>query len=264
MPQSKYYSILIVPDGVESSMGIKMRAWVFKALVTMFALLMVGLIIFFSFYGKILVRASKASELMQENEELKRYKYKLGLLEENMKETRKLVTRISGLAGVDFKIPELPPDSVIFAEMVKTKPAVLERSSNINVNTPEGLPVDGFITRGFSIEGEDYHPGVDIAGEIGTPILATGAGMVSFVGEDSVYGNMVIIDHENGLSTIYGHNSEILVELGQEVLLGSRIALMGSSGKSTAPHLHYELRKEEKPVNPLKYMSEYEILSKQE
>lgn len=264
MPQSKYYSILLVPDGVENPLGVKMRSWLFKAVIGFFALLFVGLIFFFSFYGKILVRASQASHLMQENAELKRYKYKLGLLEENMKETRKLVTRISSLAGVDFEIPELPPDSVIFAEMVKTKPAVLERSQDIDLAIPDGLPVDGFITRGWSVEGGDYHPGVDIAGEIGTPILSTGAGTVSFVGEDSVYGKVVIIDHEDGLSTLYGHNSENLVEVGQEVLVGSRIALLGNSGKSTAPHVHYELRKDGKPVNPLKFMSEYEVLSKQE
>lgn len=264
MPQSKYYSILLVPDGVENPHGIKMRAWIFKGLVGFFILLFVGLILFFSFYGQILVRASQASDLMKENQELKRYKYKLGLLEDNMKETRKLVSRISSLAGVDFEIPELPPDSVIFAKMLENKPAVLERSQDIDLNVPDGLPVEGFITRGFSVEGDDYHPGVDIAGEVGTPILATAAGVVSFVGVDSVYGKMVIIDHENGLSTVYGHNSEILVEVGQEVLVGSRIALMGNSGRSTAPHLHYELRKDGKPVNPLKFMSEYEVLSKQE
>ena len=241
-----------------------MRAWLFKALIGFFALLFVGLIFFFSFYGEILVRASQASDLMRENEELKRYKYKLGLLEDNMKETRKLVSRISALAGVDFEIPELPPDSVIFAEMLENKPAMIERSREIGMNTPDGLPVDGFITRGYSVEGDDYHPGVDIAGEVGTPILTTAAGVVSFVGEDSVYGKMVIIDHENGLSTVYGHNNEILVEIGQEVLVGSRIALLGNSGRSTAPHLHYELRKEGKPVNPLEFISEYEVLSKQE
>ncbi len=264
MPQSKYYSLLLVPDGVENPHGIKMRAWMFKTIVVFFALLFVGLIFFFSFYGKILARASMASELIKENEELKRYKYKLTLLEENMKETRELVSRISALAGVDFQIPEIPPDSIIFAEMVQTKPAVLERSLEVSVNIPDGLPVEGFVTRGFSIEPDDYHPGVDIAGEIGTTILATAGGTVSFVGEDSVYGKVVIIDHENGLSTVYGHNSEILVEVGQEVLVGSRVALLGNSGKSTAPHLHYELRQDGKPVNPLNFMSEYEVLSKQE
>ena len=80
---------------------------------------------------------------------------------------------------------------------------------------------------------------------------------------DSVYGLMVIIEHENNISTLYGHNKEILVEIGREVLVGSRIALLGNTGRSTAPHLHYEIRENDKPVNPIKYISGYEILNKQ-
>ncbi len=209
------------------------------------------------------MRASQATQLQSENESLKRYKYKLSLLEENMKEARKVVTRISDLAGVDFEIPELPPDSILFAEMGNTKPAVVQKSFPINETLPEGFPVEGYITRGFSDNPEDYHPGIDIAGEIGTPILSTAAGMVTQVESDPVYGLMVVIEHENNISTLYGHNSEILVEIGQEVLVGSRIALLGSTGKSTAPHLHYEVRENGKPVNPIKYITGYEILNKQ-
>jgi murein DD-endopeptidase MepM/ murein hydrolase activator NlpD len=264
MSQTKYYSVLIVPDGVENPIGIKMRSWIFKTLVTLVALLLIGLIFFFSFYGKILVRASQATQLMEENESLKRYKYKLSVLEENMKETRKVVSRISALAGVDFELPEVPPDSVIFATMAEPAPAIVQRSFPKDENIPEGLPLKGFITRYFSSGSDDAHPGVDIAGEIGTPVLATAAGTVARIGYDSVYGNIVVIDHENDISTVYGHNSEILVEVGQEVLVGSRIALLGNTGKSTAPHVHYEVRIKDKPVNPLNYMSEYEVLSKQE
>ena len=77
------------------------------------------------------------------------------------------------------------------------------------------------------------------------------------------WGNTVVIEHENNISTLYGHNKEILVEIGQEVLVGSRIALLGNTGKSTAPHLHYEVRENENPINPIKYISGYEILNKQ-
>jgi len=184
-------------------------------------------------------------------------------IEENMKEAQKIVSRISSLAGVDFEIPKLPPDSVLFAEMGKTKPAVVQKAYPVNENIPEGLPVEGYITRGFSNNSEDFHPGIDIAGEIGTPILSTAAGLVTHSELDSVYGLVVIIEHENNISTLYGHNKEILVEIGQEVLVGSRIALLGNTGRSTAPHLHYEVRENGKPVNPIKYISGYEILNKQ-
>ncbi len=263
MSQTKYYSILFVPDGVENQFGIRLRSWLFKTIIIFFSLLLIGIVFFFSFYGKILMRASQATQLQTENESLKRYKYKLSLLEENMKEARKRVTQISALAGVDFEIPELPPDSILFAEMGNTKPAVVQKSYPINETLPEGFPVEGYITRGFSDNPKDFHPGIDIAGEIGTPILSTAAGLVTQAEFDPVYGLMVVIEHENNISTLYGHNSEILVEIGQEVLVGSRIALLGNTGKSTAPHLHYEVRENGNPVNPIKYKTGYEILNKQ-
>ena len=264
MSPTKYYNILIVPDGVENQFGIRMRSWLFKTVIAAFAILIAGIIFFFSFYGEILVRASQTSQLQRENESLKRYKYKLSLLEENMKEARKVVSRISNLAGIDFEMPELPPDSVIFASMTNPKPAIVQRAYPTNERIPGGLPVKGYVTRGYSDDQVDFHPGIDIAGEVGTPILATAAGTVSYTGVDSVYGQMVIIDHDNNISTVYGHNSEILVEIGQEILVGGRIALLGNTGRSTAPHVHYEIRENDKPVNPLKYMTDYEILREQE
>ncbi len=259
---ARFYNIMIVPDGVERSFGIKLRAWVFKGLIIGAGVLTVGLILFFAFYGHILSRAARTDQLARENEELKRYKYKLLLLEENMKETRKIVAKISGLAGVDFQIPELPPDSVLFAP--REKPAVVARPVVSPECVPSGLPLEGYMTRGFSGEDENYHPGVDIAAEIGTPVLATASGKVVFAGVDNIYGLTIIIEHENNMTTVYGHNSELLVEVGQEVLAGGRIALSGNTGRSTAPHLHYEIREYNEPVNPLKYIMDDEISVKQE
>nr|MBN2277637.1 M23 family metallopeptidase [candidate division Zixibacteria bacterium] len=252
---AKYFSLMIVPDGVESPFGIKMRAWLFKTLVVLAILFVIAVILFFSFYGKIIARAALADRLEKENEDLKRYKYKVGLLEEKMNDTREIVGRISQLAGVDIELPELPSDSVLFASFEKTPPAIMTRSVAAGDGRPDGLPLQGYMTRGFRDDSAGYHPGIDIAATIGTPVLATASGTVTFAGEDSVYGLIVIIEHDDGISTLYGHNSEILVEEGSEVLVGGRIALSGNTGKSTAPHLHYEIRENNQPVNPLKYIS---------
>lgn len=259
---ARYYNIMIVPDGVERSIGIKLRSWVFKTLLVGVAVITVSLILFFIFYGNILSRAARTNQLARENEELKRYKYKLILLEENMKETRKIVEKISSLAGVDFQMPELPPDSVLFAP--REKPAVVPRPVVSPESVPSGLPLEGYMTRGFVGEDENYHPGVDIAAEVGTPVLTTASGKVVFAGVDNTYGLMIIIDHGNNMSTVYGHNSELLVEVGQEVLAGGRIALSGNTGRSTAPHLHYEIRENDEPVNPLKYIMDDEVSVSQE
>ena len=259
MKAGKYYSLMIVPDGVEKPKGIRMPAWLFKVVTVLVGLVVISLIVFFYFYGDIVARAAVTDKLREENEGLKRYKYKLSLLEENMQESRKIVSRISQLAGVEFNLPELPPDSIIFASVDSPGPATIERTVGVSDKCPDGMPLEGFITRGFSDENEDFHPGIDIAAASGKPVLATATGKVSFAGFDSTYGHMVIIEHENNITTVYGHNSELLIATGQDVLVGGRIALSGNSGVSSAPHLHYEIRESGNPVNPLTYIKDHEI-----
>lgn len=100
------------------------------------------------------------------------------------------------------------------------------------------------------------HTGLDIAGPIGTPIYATRAGVVtrSQCGYNGGYGCYIIIDHGGGMSSLYGHNSRLYVTVGEQVAQGQNIALMGSTGRSTGPHSHFEIRVNGKRVNPLKYI----------
>jgi len=97
------------------------------------------------------------------------------------------------------------------------------------------------------------HSGIDIPGHAGTPILASGPGIVRFAGWAGGYGNMIEIDHGNGLETRYGHLSRILVAAGAPVASGQQIALMGSTGMSTGNHLHFEVRRGGRATDPLAY-----------
>ena len=90
----------------------------------------------------------------------------------------------------------------------------------------------------------------DIANVVGTPVHASKAGTVSYAGWRGGYGKCVMIDHGNGVQTLYGHNSKIQVTVGQKVSAGETIALMGSTGNSTGPHCHFEIRINGSPVNP--------------
>lgn len=126
---------------------------------------------------------------------------------------------------------------------------------------PSIWPVRGEITGGFGqrmdpLGGEDgaFHTGVDISAPIGTEIEATADGIVLHAGWDAGYGNEILLAHGYGVTTKYGHLSKIYVVVGQEVKRGQPIGAVGTTGRSTGPHLHYEVLADEKPVNPAKYL----------
>jgi len=121
-------------------------------------------------------------------------------------------------------------------------------SGEVDMSSPFGVRTDPFNGR------PAMHTGIDLRGEIGEVVHATANGKVSVAGREGGYGNMVEIDHGNGFSTRYGHLSEIDVKVGQKVRIGQVIGKIGSTGRSTGPHLHYETRINKEPVNPQKFL----------
>lgn len=101
----------------------------------------------------------------------------------------------------------------------------------------------------------EYHPGIDLAAPTGTPIYATGTGVVVYAGWKNGYGNFVEIDHGNGFTTRYGHASRILVSVGDQVTKNQEIAKVGSTGRSTGPHLHYEVLRNGQRQDPATYLA---------
>ncbi len=129
--------------------------------------------------------------------------------------------------------------------------------------TPSIWPAKGAVTSGFGWRtspfdgGAELHQGIDIASEAGTPVVATADGEVAQCGWDGGYGNAVQIDHGNGLATVYGHNERLAVSAGQTVVKGQVVAYAGSTGKSTGPHVHYEVRKDGAAIDPWRYLVAY-------
>jgi murein DD-endopeptidase MepM/ murein hydrolase activator NlpD len=126
---------------------------------------------------------------------------------------------------------------------------------------PTGLPVKGYVTDGFGMrrnpfngEGREVHEGMDIAVDFGTPVMATADGLIIHSGPYSGYGNLVIIYHTNGITTRYAHLSRISVEAGHRVKRGDSVGHAGSTGRSTGPHVHYEIRENDQSVDPLRYV----------
>lgn len=117
-------------------------------------------------------------------------------------------------------------------------------------------PVDrARLSRGFKTEGRRPHLGIDLAGPKKTPIYSSHGGVVIYTGRDfRGFGKMILIETGSGWATLYAHLDEILVSEGQRVRLGESIGLMGNTGRSTGPHLHFEIRKNKSPVDPLIYL----------
>ncbi len=125
---------------------------------------------------------------------------------------------------------------------------------------PSAWPARGWITSMFGAKrgwggNSRFHEGIDIAGPRGTPIVAPGDGVVTYNGYRQGYGKAIIIDHGYGISTVYGHCSALFVDEGQRVKRGHLIAAIGNTGRSTGPHLHYEVRVDGVPVDPMLYLA---------
>jgi murein DD-endopeptidase MepM/ murein hydrolase activator NlpD len=129
--------------------------------------------------------------------------------------------------------------------------------------TPSGRPVEeGWLSSRYGKRNDpftgkqDFHKGLDFAGKKGSEVIAVGDGVVSWAGVKSGYGKLIEINHGNGYATRYGHNQSNLVKIGDTVKKGQQIALMGSTGRSTGPHVHFEVLHDGKAVNPSKFVAE--------
>ncbi|MFD0794872.1 peptidoglycan DD-metalloendopeptidase family protein [Mucilaginibacter litoreus] len=167
-----------------------------------------------------------------------------------------------GLHGVSFRkiaIDEKPKsETKLYAEFNN----YLDRMVNVIAYTPMGYPrlssftsFFGSRSNPFNFGGSEFHPGIDFKGHRGDPVKCTASGRVIFAGRAGGYGNCVKIRHNNNLETWYGHLSKITVKEGQRVTVGDLVGKVGSTGRSTGPHLHYEIRKNGRPVNPKQYLS---------
>ena len=135
----------------------------------------------------------------------------------------------------------------------------LDKKTAVLAATPTILPTKGLVTAGFGYRKSpftgkrEFHEGMDIAALSGTPVVATADGIVRFAGPAASYGNVVFIDHGHGFATAYGHNSTIRVHARQRVRRGEVIAYVGNTGRTTGPHVHYEVHLDGVASNPMKY-----------
>jgi murein DD-endopeptidase MepM/ murein hydrolase activator NlpD len=171
-------------------------------------------------------------------------------------------------AGVTAQIPDISMKLNDLEQKVALRDSQLNALENVIIDRdlkkqihPEGRPVkSGFISSYFGeredpFSGEEaYHKGVDFAGTAGANVMAVAAGVVTWAGNRTGYGNLVEINHGDGYVTRYAHNQRTLVSVGQTVKRGDPVALMGSTGRSTGPHVHFEVIRNGRQVDPLTFI----------
>ena len=170
--------------------------------------------------------------------------------------------------GVSAEIPDLSQMLTSLQKRVDLRDSQLAALENVILAKelkeqihPEGRPVTGGFISSYFGEREDpfsgheaYHKGVDFAGTAGSNVMAVAAGVVTWSGERTGYGNLVEINHGDGYVTRYAHNARTLVKVGQTVKRGEAVALMGSTGRSTGPHVHFEVIRNGRQVDPLSFI----------
>ena len=273
--KKKRVTFLIVPEGSPRSLKFTLSLWAIRVITGAAAFLVVLVIAMSVLHGKLLYEVIAGKSLKQENERLRMYNTRVVELEKELQEYKTFVGRVAELAGVQYgdssgthaaeydTLLDVEPSEMI-SPLAEQQGEILSAVDSVETGAdsltavPRGAPIAGWITQGFSMDVPDFrsaHPGVDFAAKTGTDVKATAGGMVILAGWDEIYGNLVAIDHLNGYVTYYGHNSKNLVKVGDTVSRGQVIALSGNTGRSSAPHLHYEIRKDDVPVNPESHLS---------
>jgi murein DD-endopeptidase MepM/ murein hydrolase activator NlpD len=259
---------MVVTDTTEQPRSMRMPVWLLKALVAFIVVAVVVVAYGALTYTQLLSKAVLIDDLQAENRILRDYTERVHSLERDLATNRMLLEKMMELAGIDASPAFMSSDSSDTA----SSGAVPDYSSqvyqqqytggndefdSISGSMPEGIPMLGSVSRGFApaeSEGVRRHLGMDIAAREGTPVYATAGGVVEFADWDENFGNYLIIDHFNGYKTYFGHNRALLVSVGDIVRRGELVALSGNTGRSSAPHLHYEIRHNGEPVDPADYM----------
>ena len=256
----KYLTFLVVPHDERNVRRLRVSyRWMKVGLAAVATVLVVALLAIAS-YGRVASRAGRAAFLERENRKLEAENAKVDEIAENLERTERAYARIRDMAG----LPPVEAGAAPVAGLVgpedpgaggeATGEPAPQGGGSAPDSVPQGWPLalKGFQTAAYS--DAEGHPGVDIAVPVHTSVVATARGTVIEAESDPVYGHYVVVDHGGGIETMYGHNALLLVEVGERVTRGQPIAYSGNSGRSTAPHLHYEIRKEGRAIDPAPFL----------
>lgn len=283
--RSKHLSILIIPDDYTDPLTFKISFQMVKILAVIASVLIIHILTGTIFYYRFSVTNRYCNQLERENINLKEDNRKINKLYDTVEECIQFNSRLRNALGVDqgFEISDrkksqvmntfrrnidMIPENEVNGE-VQPASEPISKKGRLNFitrskssyhqfanNIPTYLPIEGLLTIDFR-KGDWYlpnHLGIDIAASRGSSVHAAADGVVIFANWTEDLGNLIILYHFNGFFTYYGHNQILLKKENSFIKKGETISLVGSSGRSTAPHLHFEIWKDGVPVDPKEYL----------
>ena len=236
--------------------------WLVRALGIAGASVGVLFILAVALYGPVFAVAARVPFLNRRIAQLSEENKQVHELAQSLHESETRYAQVRTMLGGDVvPTPARAPANLPVAHGITARVPRQSHRYETGPSIPRHWPLEepGVVTRGQVVGGatpDDTHPGVDIAAPKGTPIRASGGGTVSQAASDPEYGLFVVIDHPDGYQTLYGHASRLLVQPGDSVTAGQVVALVGSTGHSTAPHLHFEIRRDGRSLDPRSLVNE--------
>jgi murein DD-endopeptidase MepM/ murein hydrolase activator NlpD len=287
---NEFYTLIVVPHAKarfrKLQVSVRLMKWA-AGIAGVFSLIALGVLVH---YTRIAYEVRELRHLRAENQVLlaktKDYEDNAGKLQNKVQALQSMVTKLGVMAGLEQSLPEanvggvggVPgTDAVAPALEQRSLAAIDQRLSSLAAkstkleaffrdqrvllaSTPSIWPVRGYLSASFGnridpFTGQpDFHPGLDVSTPLGTPIHAPADGVVISCADKGGYGHSIVVDHGNGIVTRYGHLASYAVKAGQRIRRGDILGAVGSTGRSTGPHLHYEIWIRDQAQNPIHYI----------
>lgn len=258
-------TVLLQRDGATRSRTLRIPLWTLRVGVALVGLVVVGLLLVAVLYAPLVRAAARVPGLEREVARLRGENAKVRELSAALDSLERRYVQVRQMVGADIvRDPLATAATLPVAPPIRARAVSATTESATATGVPSRWPLDeaGYVTRGQigAANGtgttDETHPGIDIAVPTGSLVRASGGGTVRQSGEDPEYGTFVLLDHPDGYQTMYGHLSRVVVATGRSVVTGEVIGLSGSTGRSTAPHLHFEVRRQGLSIDPLTMVHE--------
>ena len=270
------YTVMVHRDGALESRQVRLSGWLARTLLITGSIFVIGLVLVAVLYGPIVAAAGRTPFLEREVARLRAENTRVNELAHRLDDVEARYARLRNMLGGSVGLPATSGrDEPGAAEALYVAPPFLARAplrsdsgapvtvadtTAVVLSVPSRWPlsVRSFRTRGLAEgdPGAERHSGLDLAVPVGSDVRATGGARVKEVGTDSAYGRFVLLEHPQGYESMYGHLSRVIVAPGDSVRAGQVIGLSGNSGRSTAPHLHFEIRRGGQSIDPLTLVRE--------